>query len=142
MTDLHTEAMKLALEALEDFADVIKYDNEQDDIGARVCCDVLSYNPHTKDCKAVKAITALREALAQELRSDEQPARQYNATSDHRLMEMLAQRKPLTDDEIAKKVEAELTHYWNGEYIDTTGARDQLTAFARAIESKLKEKNT
>ena len=46
-----------------------------------------------------------------------------------------AQRKPLTDEEIAKEVEAELTHYWNGEYIDTTGARDQLTAFARAIEA-------
>ena len=64
------EAMKLALDALEDFEDAIRYDNEQDDIGARVCCDVLSYNPHTKDCKAVKAITALREALA------EQPAQQ------------------------------------------------------------------
>ena len=46
-----------------------------------------------------------------------------------------AQRKPLTDEQIAKEVEAELTHYWNGEYIDTTGARDQLTAFARAIEA-------
>jgi len=50
-------------------------------------------------------------------------------------------RKPLTDEQIAKEVEAELTHYWNGEYIDTTGARDQLKAFARAIEAKLKEKN-
>ena len=68
-TNLHDKmlaAIDLALEALEDFEDVIRYDNEQDDIGARVCCDVLSYNPHTKDCKALKAITALREALAEQ----------------------------------------------------------------------------
>lgn len=52
-----------------------------------------------------------------------------------------AQRKPLTDEEIAKEVEAELTHYWNGEYIDTTGARDQLTAFARTIESAIKDQS-
>jgi hypothetical protein len=45
------------------------------------------------------------------------------------------QRQPLTDEQITKEVEAELTHYWNGEYIDTSGARDQLTAFARAIEA-------
>jgi hypothetical protein len=45
------------------------------------------------------------------------------------------QRKPLTDEQISTQVEAELTHYWNGEYIDTSGARDQLTAFARAIEA-------
>jgi hypothetical protein len=46
----------------------------------------------------------------------------------------------LTD--VSEMVEAELTHYWNGEYADTTGARDQLTDFARVIEAKLKEKNT
>ena len=51
------------------------------------------------------------------------------------LAEQSAQQEPLTDDEIAKEVEAELKHYWKGEYIDTTGARDQLTAFARAIEA-------
>jgi hypothetical protein len=61
--------VRQALEALEYFEDAIRYDNEQDDIGARVCCGVLSYNPHEKDCKAVKAITALRQAL-------EQPAQQ------------------------------------------------------------------
>ena len=59
------EAMKLALEALEDFVDVIKYDNEQDDIGRRACCDVLSYNPHSESCKAKQAITAIKAALAQ-----------------------------------------------------------------------------
>ncbi len=59
------EALKLALEALEDFVDVIKYDNEQDDIGRRACCDVLSYNPHSESCKAKQAITAIKAALAQ-----------------------------------------------------------------------------
>jgi hypothetical protein len=59
------EAMKQTLEALEDFVDVIKYDNEQDDIGRRACCDVLSYNPHSESCKAKQAITAIKAALAQ-----------------------------------------------------------------------------
>jgi len=57
------EVLKLALEALEDFVDVIKYDNEQDDIGRRACCDVLSYNPHSESCKAKQAITAIKEAI-------------------------------------------------------------------------------
>jgi hypothetical protein len=57
------EAMKQWLEALEDFVDVIKYDNEQDDIGRRACCDVLSYNPHSESCKAKQAITAIKEAI-------------------------------------------------------------------------------
>jgi len=57
------EAMKQWLEALEDFVDVIKYDNEQDDIGRRACCDVLSYNPHREDCKAIKSIASLRQAI-------------------------------------------------------------------------------
>jgi len=57
------EVLKQALEALEDFVDVIKYDNEQDDIGRRACCDVLSYNPHSENCKAKQAITAIKEAI-------------------------------------------------------------------------------
>jgi len=48
----------------------------------------------------------------------------------------------LAVEEITKKVKAELTHYWNGEYIDTTGARDQLTAFTRDLAATLKEENT
>jgi hypothetical protein len=64
------EAMKQALGALEDFVDVIKYDNEQDDIGRRACCDVLSYNPHSENCKAIKSIASLRQAIA-ELESQE-----------------------------------------------------------------------
>jgi hypothetical protein len=73
------EAMKQWLEALEDFVDVIKYDNEQDDIGRRACCDVLSYNPHREDCKAIKSIASLRQAIA-ELESQE-PIYQYQLAS-------------------------------------------------------------
>jgi enterochelin esterase-like enzyme len=51
------------------------------------------------------------------------------------------QRKPLTDEEMKTVVEQELVNYWDGEYIDTTGARDCLTQFARAIEAKLRSKN-
>jgi hypothetical protein len=59
------EALKLALETLEDFADAIKYEHEQDDIGRRACCDELSYSKHSENCNAIKAITAIKEALAQ-----------------------------------------------------------------------------
>lgn len=62
MTD--KEALKLALEALKAFADVIAYDNEQDEIGSRACCDELSYSQHSENCNAIKAITAIKEALA------------------------------------------------------------------------------
>jgi hypothetical protein len=65
------EVLKQMTEALEDFVDVIAYDNEQDDIGRRACCDVLSYNPHREDCKAIKSIASLRQAIA-ELESQEQ----------------------------------------------------------------------
>jgi hypothetical protein len=70
--------VRQVLEALEDFEDAIRYDNEQDDIGAHVCCGALSYNPHTKNCRVVKAITTLQEALA------EQPAQQEPVAYIHR----------------------------------------------------------
>ena len=47
----------------------------------------------------------------------------------------------LTDEEVKKEVEIEMEYYWDGDYIKTTGARDQLRGFARTIEAKLKEKN-
>ena len=59
------EVLKQMTEALEDFVDVIAYDNEQDDIGRRACCDVLSYNPHSESCKAIKSIASLRQAIAE-----------------------------------------------------------------------------
>jgi hypothetical protein len=59
------EALKLARMALEDFADATKYEHEQDDIGRRACCDELSYAQHSENCNAIKAITAIEQALAQ-----------------------------------------------------------------------------
>jgi len=59
------EALNMALEALEDFADAIKYEHEQDEICRRACCDELSYSQHSENCKAIKVITAIKEALAQ-----------------------------------------------------------------------------
>lgn len=57
-------------------------------------------------------------------------------------VEYSPQRKPLSDEEMKAVVEQELVNYWDGEYIDTTGARDCLTKFARAIEAAhgIKEK--
>ena len=48
----------------------------------------------------------------------------------------------LANEEVKKEVEIEMKYYWDGDYIKTTGARDQLKGFARTIEAKLKEKNT
>ena len=48
----------------------------------------------------------------------------------------------LTDEAVKKEVEIEMDYYWDGDYIDTTCARDQLNGFARTIEAKLKDKNT
>ena len=57
--------LKLALEALEDFSHKQCYDNGEGEIGSRVCCEVLSYKAHDESCKVIKAITAIKEALAQ-----------------------------------------------------------------------------
>lgn len=55
------------LEASADIADehmglaaTCKYFGEDDEVGVRACCDVVSYEPHAKDCPAVR----LRAALA------------------------------------------------------------------------------
>jgi hypothetical protein len=66
MNEQKLAAVKQAIEALQDFADVIKYDNEQDDIGSRACCGVLSYNQHSENCKAAKSITALQSIISQD----------------------------------------------------------------------------
>jgi hypothetical protein len=135
-------------EALEDFVDVIKYDNEQDDIGRRACCDVLSYNPHREDCKAIKSIASLRQAIA-ELESQEpiyqyqlasgawidqtKESHDYNVRHGQATVRVLNTHPPqriwvgLTDDEIDT---------WN------IVGHESLREFVRAIEAKLKEKNT
>jgi hypothetical protein len=59
------EVLKLALEVLKDFADLIRYDEEYDEIGSHDCCGALSYNQHSESCKATKAIAAIKEAIAQ-----------------------------------------------------------------------------
>jgi len=134
------EAMKQALEALEDFVDVIKYDNEQDDIGRRACCDVLSYNPHSESCKAIKSIASLRQAIA-ELESQEPVATVTSETGADITMSWwhepalpvgtkLFTHPPqrtwvgLTDEEVVQCQQGNIYHFY------------------RCIEAKLKEKNT
>ena len=48
----------------------------------------------------------------------------------------------LTDEEVKKEVEIEMKYYWDGDYIDSACACEQLNNFVRTIESKLKERNT
>jgi len=144
------EAMKLALGALEDFVDVIKYDNEQDDIGRRACCDVLSYNPHSESCKAIKSIASLRQAIA-ELESQEPVATVTSETGADITMSWwhepalpvgtkLFTHPPqrtwvgLTDEEVES--------YWGWEDFQCGCGKGTLLEMVRDIEAALKERNT
>ena len=132
------EALKQALEALEDFADSIKYAHEQDDVGRRACCNVLSYDWHSENCNAIKAITALKEALAQ---PEQEPVACTACEGNPKLGNIpcsvcnatppAAQRTwvGLKDDEI-KAMDAGLT------------SNSSFYAGALWAEAKLKEKNT
>jgi hypothetical protein len=136
------EAMKQALGALEDFVDVIKYDNEQDDIGRRACCDVLSYNPHSESCKAKQAITAIKEAI-----------REHAMHEVQRLGQDIEQ-EPVCPDCKAKVlyecVACSSNNYppqrtWVGLTDDEISALSKghivRSTYARAIEAHLKQKN-
>ena len=59
------EALRLALEALEEISHVNTYQNEDDEVGMKFCCDQVSYQPHSTDCQTMKAITAIKQALEQ-----------------------------------------------------------------------------
>jgi len=47
----------------------------------------------------------------------------------------------LANEEVKKEVEIEMKYYWDGDYIDSACACEQLNNFVRTIESKLREKN-
>jgi hypothetical protein len=129
------EAMKQALEALEDFVDVIKYDNEQDDIGRRACCDVLSYNPHSESCKAIKSIASLCQAIA-ELESQE---RNYCTRCGKRTNDIHTCTPPQRSESSGKP------SAWVGLTDDEISALSKghivRSTYARAIEAHLKQKN-
>ena len=143
------EAMKPALEALEDFSDVIKYDNENDDIGYRACCHVLSYDSHSKNCKATKAITALQEALAEQPAPVQQePVALLNEISaeptemihKYRVIDIIQSSPP---QGIYYTPPAQRT--WVGltlEDMETTHWSPDFRAGAKWAAAKLKEKNT
>ena len=142
------DELKMVLEALEDFADVIKYENEQDDIGRKACCDVLSYKPHYENCKAKQAITAIEEALAQPEQEpvatlDDLEQEIYENTRQfvsRDVMEWMLKRYyttppqrtwvGLTDEEISEVLGSDIHDEPSGEL-----------RFIRAIEAKLKQKN-
>jgi hypothetical protein len=110
------EALKLALEAAEDFADVIKYDNEQDDIGSKACCGVLSYHPHSESCKAKQAITAIKAALAQPAQEPDHGDELTIAymSGVHRGKELAAQPAQEPVSVTYKEVADAMNSLWNG----------------------------
>jgi hypothetical protein len=143
------EVLKQALGALEDFVDVIKYDNEQDDIGRRACCDVLSYNPHSESCKAIKSIASLRQAIA-ELESQEPVATVTSETGADITMSWWHEPALPVGTKLfthpPQRTWVGLTDYEIG-VCSTEAAMNRsemvggAVTFARAIEAKLKEKN-
>ncbi len=143
------EAMKQALDTLEDFVDVIKYDNEQDDIGRRACCDVLSYNPHREDCKAIKSIASLRQAIA-ELESQEPVAWRYGALLYHDKLDAMEFIRTSGDSYLLEPLYTHPQRTWVGlteqevwdAVRDTVGIMpSKAFRVYQAIEAELKEKN-
>jgi hypothetical protein len=61
----HIEVMKQALGVLLDMSNTDTYLNEDDSIGCKVCCGVVSYHPHSSDCKTMKSIANLHKAIAE-----------------------------------------------------------------------------
>jgi hypothetical protein len=124
----HTEALKRALEALEDIS-------------------ALQNHSDSADSSDVdKAITAIKEALAQ---PEQEPVATVTSETGAditmswwhepalpigtKLYTTSPQRKPLTDEE--------MWQLWNSQGDDAMEQQAAIT-FARAIEAKLKEKNT
>lgn len=140
-----TEALKLALEALEDY--------------------VEEYGPHEKDSGAAYAITAIREALAEQpaqqqepvawqilngvchagIRSTEDLAKEAAAgmQKTHDLGGSLAafHVRPLYTSPPASKPWVGLTQQDIDIAFDDTQEGGGFNEFARAIEAKLREKN-
>jgi hypothetical protein len=56
-------AAQQALEVLLDLSAMDTYQNEDDEVGRKVCCGEVSYRPHSPDCKTMGAITSLRTAI-------------------------------------------------------------------------------
>ena len=116
---MSTEAMKLALEALEELITDV-----------RMCDDIE---------RGERAITALQEALAQPQQepSGWQKIVECPICGDMAIATGIpaAQRKPLTNADLGMYISKELAEYVNGAYADTGCAKDQLIHFARAIEA-------
>ena len=145
------EALKLALDALEDFSQKNFYDDGKDEIGSLVCCEVLSYKAHDENCKAIKAITAIKQALAHE----QEPVKivQYNCTcgrtmkfeSVHGVVAPQRTWVGLTGEEamdVTRKEGHELLDFIYEYGTGVEGVEERIVAICKAIESKLKEVNT
>ena len=107
------KALRMALEVLEEMSHVNIYQNEDDEVGMKVCCDQVSYQPHSTDCQTMNAITSIKQALEQpepepepvacigtngELMWLNKPKVIYSKPQP--LYTSPPKRKPLTDDEI------------------------------------------
>ena len=51
---------------LFDFTRTVQYAGDEDEIGVRACCHVLSYKPHDKNCAAFNSLTRLDAFLGEQ----------------------------------------------------------------------------
>jgi len=56
-------AIRLAHIQLVEYTNSAEYLNEHDEVGARNCCHVLTYEGHSKDCDAMEALKAVERVL-------------------------------------------------------------------------------
>lgn len=56
--------LREALRVIQNQADAVSYSNDADEVGHRVCCGVVSYKPHEKDCEVNEAITTITTHLS------------------------------------------------------------------------------
>jgi hypothetical protein len=164
----HIEVMKEALEVLLDVSNTDTYQNEDDSIGCKVCCGVVSYRPHSLDCKTMKSITHLRKAIAEaEKESVQEPCGRLESDPDEghifvpriegdwsMLGEDLYTKAPLsqqrwiglTEEEVASMVDqSDLLDMFEhiGWYSSPKKSfKQKSTTLIKQIEIKLKEKNS
>lgn len=53
--------LRISVEALENASEHTRYNSEDDEIGERVCCGVISCRKHADNCYILKALAQIKE---------------------------------------------------------------------------------
>lgn len=85
------DALIAAARAAEQADGGVRYEHEEDDIGRRACCYVLSYKDHEPDCYVTKLRAALRSTQVPEVN----PLREHAKRNLRKLIELGSTDKAL-----------------------------------------------